>query len=132
LLLPPVPMIVPVVATAVAQAMRWYDADKLGSSRLAIGNAICMMCRAKKSREGDHFAAAVGLREQLEGFVPAIPDWAIDKRTIEGKKLRRGIEHLRAEGAKLEPPAQKDVYEDQAYRLWELKAKQPKTTGELL
>ena len=75
------------------------------------------------------------LREQLEGFVPAIPDWANDKHTIESKKLGRGMKHFGEEGAKLHPPpAQKDAYEDQAYRLWELKAKQPKAkpaTGEL-
>jgi hypothetical protein len=57
------PAIVPFVATAVAQSKLWYDADKLGASRLAIGNAIRLMCRAAKSREGDHFAAAIGLRE---------------------------------------------------------------------
>src|SRR5258705_3072712 len=50
------PLIVPFVATAVAQAMRWYDAEKIGKSRVAIGNAIRLMCRARKSREGDHFA----------------------------------------------------------------------------
>ena len=80
------------------------------------------------------------LREQLEGFVPAIPDWANDKHTIEGKKLGRGMKHFGEEGAKLHPPpAQKDAYEDQAHRLWELKAKQLKAkqpkakpaTGEL-
>jgi len=38
------PAIVPFVATAVAQAMKWYDAEKLGASRLAIGNAIRLMC----------------------------------------------------------------------------------------
>jgi hypothetical protein len=32
---------------------------------------------------------------------PTIPDWANDKHTIVGKKLRRGIEHFREEGAKL-------------------------------
>lgn len=79
------PMIVPFVATATAQAMKWYDADNVSKSRLAIGNAIRMMCRAAKSREGDHFSAAIGLRSQLEGFVPVIPDWANDKHTIEGK-----------------------------------------------
>lgn len=72
------PTIVVFVATAVAQAMRWYDPDKLGASRMAIGNAIRLMCRAAKSREGDHFAIAVGLRAELEGFVPVIPDWAND------------------------------------------------------
>ena len=64
------PAIVPFVATAVAQAMRWYDPEKIGASRMAIGNAIRLMSRAKKSREGDHFAAAIGLRAQLEGFAP--------------------------------------------------------------
>jgi replication-associated recombination protein RarA len=44
------PAIVPFVATAAAQAMKRYDAEKLGASRLAIGNAIRLMCRAQKSR----------------------------------------------------------------------------------
>jgi hypothetical protein len=44
------PHIVPFVATAVAQAMRWYDAEKPGASRLAIGNAIRLMCREEKPR----------------------------------------------------------------------------------
>ena len=116
------PAIVPFVATAVAQAMKWYDAEKLGASRMAIGNAIRLMCRAAKSREGDHFAAAVGLRSMLEGFVPTIPDWANDQHTIAGKKLGRGLEHFREEGAKLiPPPTGDDPYEDEAYRLWAIK-----------
>jgi hypothetical protein len=64
------PAIVPFVATAVAQAMKWYDSENLSASRLTIGNAIRLMCRAAKSREGDHFAAAIGLRSLLEGFAP--------------------------------------------------------------
>ena len=79
------PAIVPFVATAVAQAMRWYDAEKLGASRMAIGNAIRLMCRAAKNREGDHFAAAIGLRSLLEGFAPEIPDWANDQHTMQGQ-----------------------------------------------
>jgi replication-associated recombination protein RarA len=43
------PAIVPFVATAVAQAVRWYDAEKQGASRMAIGSAIRLMCRARKS-----------------------------------------------------------------------------------
>ena len=67
------PHIVPFVATAVAQALRWYDPDKLGASRMAIGNAIRLVCRAQKSREGDHFSIAVGLANQIEDKVPVIP-----------------------------------------------------------
>jgi replication-associated recombination protein RarA len=116
------PAIVPFVAAAVAQAMRWYDPEKLGASRLAIGSAIRLMCRAQKSREGDHFAAAVGLRSMLEGFAPTIPDWANDRHTIAGKKLGRGLDHFRKEGARLvPPPTSDDPYEDEAYRLWAIK-----------
>jgi len=117
------PHIVPFVKAACEQAMAWYDAEKLGASRLAIGNAIRLMCRAAKSREGDHFAAAVGLRSLLEGFAPEIPDWANDQHTLAGRKLGRGMQHFREEGARLvPPPAMKDAYEDEAYRLWAIKA----------
>ena len=88
------PHIVPFVKAACEQAMAWYDAEKLGASRLAIGNAIRLMCRAAKSREGDHFAAAVGLRSLLEGFAPEIPDWANDQHTLAGRKLGRGMRAL--------------------------------------
>ena len=84
------PHIVPFVKAACEQAMAWYDPEKLGASRLAIGNAIRLMCRAAKSREGDHFAAAIGLGYLLEDFVPTIPDWANDQHTLAGRKLGAG------------------------------------------
>jgi hypothetical protein len=99
--------------------MKWYDAEKLGASRLAIGNAIRLMSRARKSREGDHFAAAIGLRSLLEGYARTIPDWANDQHTLAGRKLGRGLDHFRSEGARLIPPSTgDDPYEDEAYRLW--------------
>jgi hypothetical protein len=125
---------VPFVATAVAQAMKWYDSDvtKLGKSRMAIGNAIRLMCRAQKSREGDHFAAATGWAAILEGFKPTVPDWAFDQHTTEGRRMGRGLEFFRTESTKLHPPLTGDgPYIEEAYRLWALKAKQPKATGEL-
>jgi replication-associated recombination protein RarA len=97
------PHIVPFVKAACEHSLAWYNAEKPGASRLAIGNAIRMMCRAKKSRIGDHFAAAIGLRSLLEGFAPEIPDWANDKHTLAGRKLGRGLDHFRKEGAKLVP-----------------------------
>ena len=100
----------------------WYDAEKLGASRLAVGNAIRMMCRAPKSRAGCHFAAAIGLRSQLEGYVPTIPDFALDQHTLEGRKMGRGLDHFRSEGAKLvPPPTEPDPFENEAYRLWAIK-----------
>jgi replication-associated recombination protein RarA len=127
------PMIVPFVATAVAQAMKWYDSDvtKLGKSRMCVGNAIRLMARAKKSREGDHFAAAIGWAAILENFVPVVPDWALDQHTTEGRRMGRGLEFFREVSTKLVPPTDDDPYIEEAYRLWALKAKQPKATGEL-
>ena len=54
--------------------------------------------------------------------MPAIPDWANDQHTLAGRKLGRGLDHFRSEGAKLvPPPTEPDPYEDEAYRLWAIK-----------
>lgn len=74
------------------------------------------------SRAGCHFAAAIGLREQLEGYVPAIPGFANDQHTIAGRKMGRGLDHFREEGAQLiPPPTGDDPFVEEAYRLWALK-----------
>jgi replication-associated recombination protein RarA len=115
------PHVVPFVATAVAQSRERYS-SKIGEARLMIGNAIRMVAHAPKSRAGCHFAAAIGLRSLLEGFAPEIPDWANDQHTLAGRKLGRGLDHFRKEGARLiPPPTADDPYEDEAYRLWAIK-----------
>jgi replication-associated recombination protein RarA len=125
------PWIVPFVAAAVAQSKARYDVDSPGEVRLMIGNIIRLLCGAPKSRKGCHFAAAIGLRSEIEGYVPEIPDWALDQHTAEGRRLARGLEHFREEGAKLVPPGTPDEYENEAYRLWALKAKRrPKDDGQ--
>lgn len=122
------PSIISLVRLCCQQAKEWYGEDDngLGRWRTAVGTAIRALCRVPKSREGDHFQAAVGLRSQLEGFIPEIPDWCLDKHTIRGRKLGRGIEYFREVCAQLHPaPIVKDQYEDQAYRLWSLPHKSP-------
>ena len=58
----------------------------------------------------------------LEDFAPTIPDWANDQHTLAGRKLGRGLDHFRKEGARLvSPPTDDDPYEDEAYRLWTIK-----------
>lgn len=121
--------IVPFVFTATEQAKTWWDANpmKQGKSRIAIGSAIRLMARAKKSREGDHFQAAVGLASVIEGYVPEIPDWADDMHTLRGKRLGRDIKHFLKESVKLVPrPRSGDVYQDEAHRLWNVKEKMSK------
>jgi hypothetical protein len=116
------PWIVPFVNVAAAQAMLWYDADKLGRSRMPIGNAIRMMARAPKSRQGDHFQAAVGQAAELEHYVPTIPEWANDGHTLAGKRQGRGLDYFRTVSTVLiPPPAAPDPYEAEAYRLWALR-----------
>ena len=115
------PHVFPFVAASLAASRERYS-KSIGEARLMVGNAIRMMARAPKSRAGCHFAAAIGLRSMLEDFAPEIPDWANDQHTIGGRKLGRGLDHFRQEGAKLiPPPTEPDPYEDEAYRLWTIK-----------
>jgi replication-associated recombination protein RarA len=115
------PHVVPFVAASLAASRDRYS-KSIGEARLMVGNAIRMMARAPKSRAGCHFAAAIGLRSMLEDFAPTIPDWANDQHTLAGRKLGRGLDHFRSEGAKLiPPPTADDPYEDEAYRLWQIK-----------
>ena len=123
------PHIIPFVRVACEQSKEWHDADvaKMGKSRMSIGNAIRLMCRAAKSREADHFHAATGWAEILENFKPDIPDWVLDQHTTEGRRMGRGLDYFREESTKLVPrPKKKDAYEDEAYRLWALKAERGK------
>lgn len=108
-------------ATAVEQARRLYDPDAPGKWRLAIGNAILMLCRGPKSREGDHFQAAVGQGALQSGTTPELPDYVFDGHTHRGKRLGRGLEYFRTESTKLVPRPKKDAYEDEAYEVWQRK-----------
>jgi hypothetical protein len=123
------PWLVPYVKAACEQARSWYDPHKLGKSRMAIGNCIRIMARAPKSREGDHFHVVAGLAAQLEGYVPAIPDWANDHHTIAGKRLQRGLDFFRTESTRLCPPQmQPDPYEAECYRLWAIYERRKRIT----
>lgn len=116
------PMIVPYVKAACDQARAWYNPEKPGKSRMAIGNCIRLMARAPKCRQGDHFHIATGLAAAIEGYVPAIPDWADDAHTLRGKRLGRGLDYFRDVSTRLEPaPLDADPYEAEAYRLLALK-----------
>lgn len=122
------PGVIILVHTACQQARDWYDPQKLGKWRMVIGNAIRMMCRAPKSREGDHFQAAIGLKNLLQGERPAIPDCAYDMHTVQGRRKGRGLDHFRKEGTKLVPDPGKDQYEDECYKMWQIRDRQANST----
>jgi replication-associated recombination protein RarA len=116
------PHVVPFVKAAADQAKAWWNPENPGKSRMAIGNAIRMMARAPKSREGDHYQAAIGLKSLLTGYKPTVPDWVNDSHTSTGKRLGRGLDYFRSVSTLLEPPqAEKDRYEDEAYEMWALR-----------
>jgi replication-associated recombination protein RarA len=125
------PSIIPLVKTCCEQAKAWYADGRVAEWRMAVGTAIRAMCRVPKSREGDHFQAAVGIRSEVEGFAPTVPEWCFDKHTAQGRRLGRGFDHFRQVGTVLvPPPATKDPYEDEAYRLWMLADGQKKAAKE--
>lgn len=123
------PEVIPLVRVCCEQARQWWDENKLGMWRMPIGTAIRAMCRANKSREGDHFQAAVGLANQLENKIPQIPDWCYDQHTVRGKAKGRGLKYFREVSTALVPaPEGRDEYEEEAYRLWAIK-QSATTTG---
>lgn len=111
------PQAVVFVASAMEQARRFYDVDKPGKARMMIANAIMILCRSAKSREGDHFNIAVGFASDLEGNVPKFADHTLDMHSQEGRKLGRDIEHFIQEGTKLVPQPKADQYKAEAERL---------------
>jgi replication-associated recombination protein RarA len=116
------PQAVIFTATAVEQARRVYEKDKPGKWRLVLGNAIRMLCRSAKSREGDHFQAAIGQKALMDSIPPTIPDYALDKHTSVGRRLGRGVKFFREVSTVLVPPAVPDPYMDEAYEVWERKS----------
>lgn len=114
------PWIVPFVHAASEQAKALWTREKPAKARLPLGNAIRMMCRAAKSREGDHFNGAIGIPNQFFGKVPDVPDFAYDHHTRKGLKMGRGMEHFRTESTRLVPPARPDEYEEEFYE-WQHK-----------
>jgi hypothetical protein len=117
------PHVFPFVSASL-EASRDRYSKSIGEARPMVGNSIRMMCRSPKSRAGCHFAAAIGLRSLLGDFGPTIPDWANDQHTLAGRKMGRGLDHFRLEGAKLIPePTEPDLFVEEAYRLWVIKQK---------
>ena len=98
--------------------LEYWHSRKKGSWRLALANVILSLCRSKKSREADHFQCVIiGMRNLFNRKLD-MPDYAIDKHTMRGKKMKRGILHFLKYSAKLEPPNPEDKYEDRAAKIW--------------
>ena len=76
-----------------------HKEDKNRPQRLFLVHAICLLCRAKKSRLVDwaliyHW----GCHDKL---LRPVPDFAFDKHNERGRKMKRGWGHFFEEGSKL-------------------------------
>jgi len=104
---------------------------KSRSFRMALGNAILSLCRAKKTRIGDEFQIVIyGRREN--GWKIDIPDYALDMHTSRGRKMGRGQKHFWEESVKLKNEYRVDnPYHDEAVKI-RMAQKKNKAQCELL
>lgn len=89
-------------AVIYALYQNWLDQrkkkdEKHGPERLFLVHAILLLVRARKSRLVDHaLITYYGNHATRE-----IPDYALDKHTLRGRQLKRGVEHFFSEGIQL-------------------------------
>lgn len=80
----------------------WIDLRKRkdvhGPERLFLVHAVIVLVRARKSRLVDHALIAY---YEAPRHPREIPDFALDKHTLAGKRLKRGHAHFWTEGAQL-------------------------------
>lgn len=88
--------------------------EKHAPERLFLVHAVILLSRARKSRIVDHaLCIYYNSTERIE-----IPDFALDKHTLAGKKMGRGFDHFFAEGIKLNNEADiKDEYLEMAKKV---------------
>lgn len=72
-------------------------------------HAIRYLCASEKDRSSDLLKNIV-IKNFAMGYVPEIPDIALDKHTTRGKEMGRGSEHFLHEASKVYPQA--DVTND--------------------
>lgn len=76
--------------------------EKHGPERLFLVHAVLILSRAQKSRMVDH---ALIVMYEAPRTRREIPDFARDRHTAAGRKLRRGWKHFWEHGARLENAA---------------------------
>ena len=98
---------------------QWFEMckeSKQGSARMVLANAILMLCRATKCRLADHFQTSQRGFREIEGRRLEIPDYALDRHTARGSRMRRSWDHFREVGtilhdrSDIEDPYEKDFW----------------------
>lgn len=70
-------------------------------------HAIRVLCASEKDRSSDLLKNII-IKNFAMGYVPTIPDIALDKHTTRGKKMGRGSEHFLKEASQVYPQAKID------------------------
>jgi replication-associated recombination protein RarA len=65
-------------------------------------HAIRFLCHCKKERTSDHIKNII-MKEFAEGYVPEIPDYAVDMHTIKGRAMGRDVFYFLDEASKVSP-----------------------------
>lgn len=81
-------------------------------------HAIRYMCQCKKERSTDHIKNII-MREFDHGYVPEIPDYAIDMHTIKGRAMGRDVFYFLDEASKVSPLWEEydDSYRQTLYKM---------------
>lgn len=77
-------------------------------------HAIRYLCNSEKDRSSDLLKNIV-IKSFAMGYVPEIPDIALDKHTTRGKEMGRGSEHFLHEASKVVPQAAVDNHYKEDY-----------------
>ncbi|BDR57748.1 hypothetical protein XA3_01890 [Xylocopilactobacillus apicola] len=78
-------------------------------------HAIRYLCQSVKDRSSDLLKNII-IKKFAMGYVPEIPDFALDKHTVRGKEMGRGSEHFLEEASKICPRAKVDNSYQEEYR----------------
>jgi replication-associated recombination protein RarA len=120
------PQAIMLIQTLKTQFEDFAKGDRDGSMRLALANAILFLCRSPKSREADHFQCCVNQRRLQQGWRLPIPDYALDKHTSRGARMKRSWQHWFEVGCQLIPEPDPNPYQQEAESLWPTMTKQKK------
>ncbi|MFV0352167.1 MAG: hypothetical protein ACK5JF_07675 [Oscillospiraceae bacterium] len=80
--------------------------------------AIRYLCKCQKERSTDHIKNII-MKEFEAGYVPEIPDYAIDMHTIQGRARGRDVFYFLDEASKVEPlwEGYDDSYRQTLYKM---------------
>lgn len=81
----------------IRQEFPYEDPDQA----LFLVHAVRYLCRCKKERTNDHLRGLVK-RAFANGYVPEIPDYALDMHTTRGRQMGRGLAHFAEEASRVE------------------------------